>query len=74
MAYDPIADLERLGVPCGKFEKGVMKMLKTLSRNEAEAFASIWHKANSGGLNAPEHGPNLPEIGQIGWIFGRTGY
>ena len=74
MAYDPIADLQRLGVPCDKFEKGVLKMLRTLSRGEAEAFASIWHKANSVGVNTPVQGPNIPAIGQVGWIFGKAGY
>ena len=48
-------------------------MLKTLSRNEVEAFASIWHKANSGGLNSPMKGPDV-DISMVGWIFGRVGY
>lgn len=73
MTYDPLADLERLGVPCEKFEKNIVKVLKTLSRAEAEAFASIWHKANSGGLNSPMKGDD-PDIRMVGWIFGKIGY
>jgi hypothetical protein len=73
MTYDPLADLQRLGVPCDKFDRSIVKVLKTLSRNEVEAFASIWHKANTGGLNSPMKGPDV-DISMVGWIFGRAGY
>lgn len=72
MAYDPIAELEQLGVPCGQFDKDMKKVLGSLSQSEAVAFASIWHKANSGGLNAPMKGTGGKRM--VSWIFGRVGY
>jgi hypothetical protein len=74
MTYDPLADLQRLGVPCDQFERKIVKVLQTLSRSEAEAFASIWHKANTGGLNSPMQPANEPDVRMVGWIFGKIGY
>jgi hypothetical protein len=72
VAYNPIAELEQLGVPCGNFEPEVVRMFGSLSHSEVVAFASIWHKANSGGLNKPLKAPDGQKM--VTWIFGRAGY
>jgi hypothetical protein len=72
VAYDPIADLERQGVPCQRFDQEVLSVLGRLSQSEVTAFASIWHKANSGGLNTPVKVGGGQKM--VGWIFGKVGY
>ena len=47
-------------------------MFGSLSHSEVVAFASIWHKANSGGLNKPLKAPDGQKM--VTWIFGRAGY
>jgi hypothetical protein len=73
VAYNPIADLERQGVPCQKFDQEILSVLGRLSRSEVDAFAAIWHKAASGGMNTPTPAPG-GGAQMVGWIFGRVGY
>jgi hypothetical protein len=64
--------MQRQGVPCHTFEPQVLHVLGQLSKPEAAAFASIWHKANTDGLNRP--GGAGVAAGDVGWIFGKAGY